>query len=175
MKRKNLDVYDNYLPKINENSIKKIVTDYTFPWYWNPTTAGDANTKNQKYQFTHTLFSNGRINSDYFNSICSCLNYPEFSTHELLRIKLNLNVPYKNNKIVAPHIDTDIEGAITYLYYCIDSDGPTIIHENWWKRKKVNPRQGRVLRFDSSIYHTSTAPKFNDRRIVINTIFAPKK
>lgn len=172
--KNNFEIYDDYLPKTNQEQIKRIVADSTFPWYWNPTTAGTLETKNQKYQFTHTLFANGQIISDYFNYITSLLNLSEFNTHKLERIKLNLNVPYKNNKIVKPHIDTNIPGAITYLYYCIDSDGPTIIYENWWKRRKVNPRQGRMLKFDSSIYHTSTVPRKNDRRIVINCIFVPR-
>jgi hypothetical protein len=175
MKDGDFKILDNYISKVNQESIKKIVTDYCFPWYWNPTTAGNLKTKNQKYQFTHTLFTDGKIISDYFNSICSCLNYPEFNTHQLVRIKLNLNVPYKNNKIVAPHIDTDIKGAISYIYYCIDSDGPTTLYENWWKKRKVIPKQGRVVRLKSSMYHTGATPKKSDRRIIINTIFIPNK
>ena len=75
--------------------------------------------------------------------------------------------------------------SITYLYYINDSDGPTIIYNKrgqkydtpkppwWWKKTKVLPKQGRLVRFHSDSVHSGNVPYKYDSRTVLNLIFEP--
>jgi ectoine hydroxylase-related dioxygenase (phytanoyl-CoA dioxygenase family) len=58
------------------------------------------------------------------------------------------------------------------LYYVCDSDGDTIIYnekdisDQYTIKEKVTPKQGRVVLFDGSLYHTAEQPLNNNRCIV---------
>ena len=55
----------------------------------------------------------------------------------------------------------------------MDSDGDTIIYnetvksENYTIKEKVTPKQGRVVLFDGSLYHTAEQP-INNVRCIVN-------
>ena len=59
------------------------------------------------------------------------------------------------------------------LYYVCDSDGDTIIYNEREKlgtytiKQKVTPKQGRIVLFDGSLYHTAEQP-LNNVRCVVN-------
>ena len=59
------------------------------------------------------------------------------------------------------------------LYYVCDSDGDTIIYnereksESYTIKKRVTPKQGRVVLFDGGFYHTAEQPN-KDKRCIIN-------
>ena len=91
-------------------------------------------------------------------------------------------------------VELHIYGII--IYYVNDSDGDTILYENmldldddsqWIKhkddsrefyktpasrllveKKRVTPKQGRVLVFDGLYFHTAMQPQISDKRIIIN-------
>ena len=50
------------------------------------------------------------------------------------------------------------------LYYVLDSDGDTIIYnekkdsDNYTIKKRVTPKQGKVVLFDGQLYHTAEQP-----------------
>ena len=58
------------------------------------------------------------------------------------------------------------------LYYVCDSDGDTIIYnekeksESYTIKKKITPKQGRVVLFDGRFYHTDEQPNFSKRCII---------
>lgn len=49
-------VRDNTLSKEQQDTIKQIVTDHRFPWYFQGITAYGKNTKNQRPQFCNYLY-----------------------------------------------------------------------------------------------------------------------
>ena len=71
-----------------------------------------------------------------------------------------------------PHIDDHTsKGSVSYIYYVHDSDGPTRIYENWWRTIKVNPKQGRLLRFASDTRHSGNIPYKFETSTVINFVW----
>ena len=85
-----------------------------------------------------------------------------------LQFPLNL----KDRTVDTPHIDLHNRKHLVALYYVCDSDGDTIIYNEREKlgtytiKQKVTPKQGRMVLFDGSLYHTAQQPLNNVRCIV---------
>ena len=85
-----------------------------------------------------------------------------------LQFPLNL----KNYDVDTPHIDLSTIDHFVMLYYVCDSDGDTIIYnervpsDQYTIKKRVSPKQGRVVLFDGGLYHTAEQPLNNNRCIV---------
>ena len=85
---------------------------------------------------------------------------------------LQLPINYKGEREDSPHIDTS-DDHFVMLYYVCDSDGDTIIYneqeksDSYTVQKRITPKQGRVVLFDGSYYHTAEQP-LNNIRCVVN-------
>ena len=89
-----------------------------------------------------------------------------------LQFPLNL----KDRTPDTPHIDIENKEHIVALYYVCDSDGDTIIYnerkdqgleaKSYTIKEKVTPKQGRMVIFDGTLYHTAEQPKDNIRCVV---------
>ena len=86
------------------------------------------------------------------------------------------NIPKED--VDTPHVDM-VAPHFVMLYYVRDSDGDTIIYNEKTKfddctpenikftiKKKVSPKQGRVVLFNGIHYHTAEQPNHNLRCIV---------
>ena len=89
----------------------------------------------------------------------------------------------KNDTVDNAHVDLSSPHLVV-LYYVMDSDGDTIIYDKKWEKgkehlnsektakllikKRVTPKQGRLVVFDGRYWHTAEQPKYN-KRCVINT------
>ena len=154
-------------------SIKRIVFERDFPWYYSPETVGN-DAKNDKYQFVHPFFERGTYTSHLAQMMLSFFQkLPEFKTHDLWRFKANLTSPYKA-KMELLHIDNENIDSVSYLYYVHDCDGPTVFYPNWWRKIKIYPKQGLLIKFPSNIKHGGITPFKYDRRIIFTLIFHPK-
>ena len=162
---------NNFITIEEQEEIKKIFCSDTISWYYNPTTI--LNNKRNRPQFTHRIYADGKVCSDHYSLIHKIFSkvIPEFQTHTLNRIKANLNLAHSNRKILPPHQDLSGGEGIVYIYYVEDSDGPTIIHENRFKKIKINPKQGRLVRFPATTLHSGNVPRKYERRTVINFVF----
>ena len=164
-------IQDNAIPEREQNYIKNVVTSYDLPWFYNETTAWDKDTKNQRPQFCHYLFYDNYVGSKYFQEFMNCLPIPEINNgYRLNKLKLNLTMPWKNRSVIKPHTDLNGAPGITYLYYPITSDGPTIVWRNRWRKQKIDPIQGRLVRMSGDMLHTGSNPHKYDRRIVLNIV-----
>jgi len=71
-----------------------------------------------------------------------------------------------------PHINSN-EKHFSMIYYVSDSDGDTIIYNEKEKsksytiKKRISPKQGRVVLFDGQLFHTEQEPK-NYKRCIVN-------
>ena len=60
-----------------------------------------------------------------------------------------------------PHIDIDDVKHLVVLYYVCTADGDTVIYnereesDTYTVKQRVTPKQGRVVLFDGSHYHTA--------------------
>lgn len=128
------------------------------------------------------------INSDKDMAIVNPLIYEIYkivdAKVQFQRIKANLLWPnaVKNpNAYHRPHADHGREDAKSLIYYVNDSDGDTVIFKNCWSgedpgpleiERRITPKAGSAVLFDSYRYHASTSPTKNIRS-VINFIFWP--
>ena len=95
-----------------------------------------------------------------------------------LQFPLNL----KDKTPDTPHIDLENKEHIVALYYVCDSDGDTIIYnerkdqgleaKSYTIKEKVTPKQGRMVIFDGTLYHTAEQPE-NNIRCVVNYDLEP--
>ena len=79
----------------------------------------------------------------------------------------------KKMTVDLPHIDIYSRKHLVCLYYVCDSDGDTILYQEQEKsdaytiQKRISPKQGRVVLFDGSYYHTAEQP-INNVRCIVN-------
>ena len=89
-----------------------------------------------------------------------------------LQFPLNL----KTKEPDTPHTDMH-RNHFVILYYVVDSEGDTIIYNERWnngirpekytEKQRVTPKQGRVVIFDGSLYHTAEQ-SINTTRCIVN-------
>ena len=104
--------------------------------------------------------------------VCVRMNIKKINVlqgRSFLQFPLNL----KDKTPDTPHVDLEQEHLVA-LYYVCDSDGDTIIYNErhqpankvYTVKQKVTPKQGRMVLFDGSLYHTAEQPKHNVRCVV---------
>ncbi len=171
-----VEVINNIIPVEYQLEIKNYIFHSDFPWFYNDKTVYSLLIENHP-QFTHTLINNGVIKDEW---LCPRIlqfftqAIPEFKTHRLDRCKINFNLPHRKKDIQTPHIDSDTEGAVSYIYFINDSDGPTRIYHSKWNTQKINPTQGRAIKLSSNQLHSGNIPVKYQGRYVINFVFEPK-
>jgi hypothetical protein len=166
-------------------SLLKIITSNTFPWYFQKETTYDKSFRKNTDRFldnsflSHLCFKNDVITSDYFNT---CMDiFKDFieknnlgNIEKLSRVQLNMFYPAsENNKlnIAPPHIDMDIPHFV-FLCYLNDSDGETIFYNNDFDEvRRVSPKAGKAIIFNGLTYHGISFPKQNQFRAVLNIDF----
>ena len=193
---KDITVIDDFLDKEYQEKIKNVLMgndhflwqneEINFDWYFISDVTDAYSSRQQKRSaLVHTFFEEGETISD------DTLNYlflPMLkSVRERMKIK-NMNVvqgrsflqfplSLKDKTPDTPHIDLD-QGVehIVALYYVCDGDGDTIIYneredqglesKSYTIKEKVTPKQGRMVIFDGTLYHTAEQPKDNIRCVV---------
>ena len=165
----------------------KIFEGYYFPWYFTQDVTRQKDKNSQKRSaFFHGYVMNDNDDINAVGTIDSVFHY--LFTHLIENVcnkigKQNVNViqgrsflqlpiSFKGEREDSPHIDT-VSDHFVMLYYVCDSDGDTIIYNEQEKsnsytvQKRITPKQGRVVLFDGSYYHTAEQP-LNNIRCVVN-------
>ena len=192
---KEVYVIDDFIDIQYQEDIKRIlIGDYnyknkSFPWYYTSdvTAAGDEGNQNRpalshvyveyvegkptgkKATIFHHLFL------DMLKKVCKDMNIKNINVlqgRSFLQFPLNL----KDKIADTPHIDMEDREHLVALYYVCDSDGDTLIFNEreqskngltvYTIKKRVTPKQGRIVLFDGSLYHTAEQPLNNIRCIV---------
>jgi hypothetical protein len=186
-------IYDDIVSKDLQDSVEKIVFDQFFPWYF----VEDVTYKNVKEiekkigkegaypGFFHYFFMENKVtNSDFetIKKLLFCVKDFSFDSYVVFSCRTFLQLPLKhiNSNYTHNHKHTDISSnidAISALYYVNETDGDTVFfgknpEDNLTLR--VSPKKGRLVLFDSDIYHASTDPSENYRRAIINFILVRK-
>ena len=189
---KEIYVIDDFIDAEYQKDIKNILMgDYQyrekdFPWYYTEdvTGAGDSDSQHrtalghdyvvmddednptgERISIFHYLFL------PMLKDVCRRMNIKNINVlqgRSFLQFPLNL----KDRTVDTPHIDLHNRKHLVALYYVCDSDGDTIIYNEREKlgtytiKQKVTPKQGRIVLFDGSLYHTAEQPLNNIRCIV---------
>ena len=161
-----------------------------FPWYYISDITDDKHANGDTFQgrfgFTHQYVTPEEgivcdFHSLFFGLIqnsCKKLNIKEI---DVLNGRSFLQTPTNTPKddVDSPHVDMIVPHFVM-LYYVCDSDGDTLIYNEKTKfaacypdsemkftlKKKVSPKQGRVVLFDGIHWHTAQQPNHNVRCIV---------
>ena len=162
-----------------------------FPWYYvgDITADGDANSQKRSALAHEYLIFNEDLSVeeqkanekiDHFHylflpmlkQVCIRMNIKKINVlqgRSFLQFPLNL----KDKTVDTPHTDLQQEHLVA-LYYVCDSDGHTVIYNErhepankvYTVKQKVKPKQGRMVLFDGSLYHTAEQPEHNVRCVV---------
>lgn len=101
----------------------------------------------------------------------------------LVRVKANIllqqpTAPIEHYNI--PHQDS-VSGTLSMVYYCNDSDGPTVLFNEFYSdappsrltiRERIQPKKNRAVIFESNRYHASSNPIYTKARFVLNFVIA---
>ena len=191
MKNKIL-VFDDILDLEYQERIKNILigeetfNDYYFPWYFTQDVTKHNDVDSQKRSaFFHGYVDNKNDNDNNVGTVNSIFHHlfvplienvcRKIDKQNVNVIKgrsfLQLPINYKGERIDTPHVDI-VGDHFVILYYVCDSDGDTIIYnekvksDNYTIQKRITPKQGRVVLFDGSYYHTAEQPTDNIRCVV---------
>ena len=187
---KEIYVIDDFIDSEYQKNIKNILMgDYQyegkdFPWYYTSdvTIAGEPESQNRPALFhSYVEHTDGELVGkkitvfhhlflDMLKKVCKDMNIKNINVlqgRSFLQFPLNL----KDKTVDTPHVDLQQEHLVA-LYYVCDSDGDTIIYnerkesELYTIKQRVTPKQGRIVLFDGSLYHTAEQPLNNIRCIV---------
>ena len=94
------------------------------------------------------------------------------TVRQLIRTKVNLYFKSENQSYHTPHIDFNAPHWV-FLYFINDSDGETVFFEDKGTKATfaIEPKAGRAVVFDGSIYHASQSPKHSKIRSTLNINF----
>lgn len=204
-------VVDDFLPEAFQNEIQKVIE--SMPWYWVETVSlfpadryHDAGLPfedprvSDAFAFTHICFSDGRVQSQYYEFFRTILRFLEMKLGieviEVIRIRLRLTPQFPGHKegmFNAPHVDIgSTEPFRTLVYYVNDSDGDTVIfnrkYDNTNRPVVLNknepdlqpiftntPKKGSGVYFDGQYYHAGNSPLTVRSRCIINFDFRVKE
>lgn len=172
-----LQIIDNFLPKVVADNIQELLLSNEFPWFFTPDiTYTNQNELKEKSvpAFSHRFFHIDHGMSHFFNEVNSL---PFIGSMRIPPSKITRAVAFlqmasgaskpdvHNNK----HID-EANPHIVLLYYVVDSDGDTFIFSkdvnDGTVAQRVTPKKNRALVFDGSIYHASSRPTTNTRCVI---------
>ena len=195
-----MQIIDDAITKEEQDFLEKFfLSNNYFPYYYEYNTVigqdeelvgtSDKDIMMQS-QFVHKFYDCGEVLSTAFDTVMKIFNGTGVETLQPHRLKVNLlHTPFsKIGKYHIPHVDTGKKDHLTFIYYVNDSDGDTflfnkVVDENAsikkYKEKvsdlkiekRVSPKKGRILIFDSNRFHASSPPLSHETRCVINMVF----
>ncbi len=111
---------------------------------------------------------------------------PEVQFNGISRLKANLLVQQPHapaGHYNTPHQDST-DNTYSALYYCNDSDGDTVLFDQFYEEGKapdkftiaqrIQPKKNRLIVFESNRFHASSYPVDTKARFVFNMIFDAK-
>jgi hypothetical protein len=155
---KQLKVYDDFLnPEDYENLRKLMMDDSLLNWNFSDgiNMPGDG-----KYQFCHIFYHRYQPRSEYWGGLIPMIERIDPSA--IVRIKANLNM--RTPEIEEYELHTDVDDAITSIYYVNTNNGYTRFEDG----TKVDSIANRMLVFDSNMKHAGSSCTDELRRCVIN-------
>ena len=207
-------ILDNITSETESKFIEEQFTNHNTQWVYNNNTIDDQlmpkgifdspnlNHISNAGQFVHVVMHSDKsgISSPHsrlammiLQNLCDKLY---FNIDKMMRIKVNFNLKEDirmMDSCYPPHCDALAQEFWTAIYYVNDSDGDTIIfneYNDYTKFKdlksfsppekfsilqKVSAKRGSIVLFDGNRYHAGSPPINSNSRIVINFNFTIKE
>lgn len=185
-----IHVIDKFLPASLATKLLEEVEDIGFPWYYLKNNIMAQKITYAKYPLlVHTLYQNSTPTSQLFDTFNSILYFIEdrFNVNilNIERVKINCILRTETPILYTPHVDANLQGYTTFIYYLNTSDGFTNIYDERKECndhgfydtdshltliKQIQPVHNSILRFDSDQYHSYLTPTHCDRRLVVNLV-----
>lgn len=182
---------DNFILHNYQNSLEGYVSSSNFKWgyYEGTILKTDLQYTNSCIveqgtnppQFSH--FVDIKYNSNVifiqpiFNQLAVFLN----TNLKIMKCKFNLLTKRNCNSHHYPHSDLDdFNGKVyTAIYYINNTDGETYLFNEFAPKeqnsvtvnRKIIPKKGKILIFDSRRFHASSSPQQHEIRLVLNIVF----
>ena len=193
---KDVTVIDDFIDKEYQEEIKSILIgnrDFswedeaiTFDWYFiSDVTDAFSDRQQKRCALTHAYAGldwdddeDDEFNNLFLPMLSEVCKKMDFENLKILQGRSFLQFPLnlKDRTPDTPHIDIEDQEHIVALYYVCDSDGDTIIYnerkdqgleaKSYTIKEKVTPKQGRMVIFDGTLYHTAEQPQDNMRCVV---------
>ena len=182
-----IKILDNIISKKEQEVLKNTLHGGKFNWFYISDVTKIDNKKQQRPAMSHLFMDNGNINSEWYNIVTKISDNVNKKLNKKLRpiqvrsfLQFSLNEKFiGEEKIDTAHIDLQIPHTV-YLYYVNDCDGDTILYNYKSKngkeeapyfedikiKKRVTPKQGRVVVFDGMWWHSSSQPTKGTRTII---------
>lgn len=154
----NFEIIDNFLPRDVFGNLKNDIMGSNFSWFYNPQVA-TLDKKDPYFYFTHTFFTDYRVNSHSFYLIEPILE--KIKPEALIRARANLYTNLFHDAKNENHYDFNYthKGMILYVN---TNNGKTIIDDEY----VIDSVENRALIFDPSVQHCSTHP--TDSKVRVN-------
>ena len=169
MKKENIVITDNFLPKEEFIALRDTITEEGFPWYFSKTKTYEENLATSPGQFNHIAYANsvptGQFFLSHFEPIMGQLNSPL-----LARIKLNLNPRLPEPYYSDFHIDPELpfhsitDQLTTSIFYMNTNNGYTEFEDG----TKVESVANRLVSFPANTRHRGVTQTDEQTKIVIN-------
>jgi hypothetical protein len=175
-----------------QDALEKFITSTSFPWFYshNTITTSELLETNKialeqginPPQFVHNIILDSKQNTQFFHLIQPILeelaNYLK-QNFEVRRAKFNLLPKNSDSTYHYPHIDTEVTGVHTLIYYVNESDGDTYLFDGIGPsngefvevQTRFTPKKGTAIIFDANQFHSSSSPVEHEKRIVLNVMF----
>lgn len=188
---------ENFIDQSSQDLIEDTVTSSAFHWHFNHHTIEpylldkeDAQkyvvpVGDNPYQFCHSVVIDSQKNTEYLNLIQPVIK--QLARYlkkdiEIQRAKFNFLSQSNSTMYHWPHVDNnpnEDNDIKTLIYYVTDSDGDTFLFKETAPANntvvtidtQVTPKKGKVLMFDSHVFHASSSPNKFSKRIVLNIVF----
>jgi len=174
-----------------QDSIEHAVLSAGFPWYHGTTVDHHADSRFNVKQGLNPLQFVHRIPLDFVEDnrflnlvspILGAVGQHVKTDIEVLNLKVNFLPRHTDSQHHYPHVDVGHcagERIKSLVYYVNHSDGDTYFFDQTGATertslnilRRVSPRRGLAVLFDSDLFHASSSPVLSDKRIVINIVF----
>ena len=166
-----MKIIKDIINKSNFIELQKLVSSNTFNWFFLADSAFTDIKDGINYSFFHTAFFEGKINSpcyDFVNSlVLQMKDRFKLNNYKITRLRFGMTTSYGQKVINKPHVDFEKKHKVILLYLN-NSDGDTYFYKNNKITKTITPEENKAVLFDGSIFHSSSKPVINNRRIVLN-------
>ena len=168
-------VFDDIINLTYQTKIKELImnkgsyNNLNFPWYVIKDISCSEEYEDQggRFVFIHNFAVEEGISSQFhpfflklIQNSCKKINLKKVEIHQGSSI---LELPsFEKDFIDDPY--ASVKNSVSMIYFVTDSDGDVIIYNEKEKsksytiKKKISPKQGRVILFDGELHHVDEEP-----------------
>ena len=185
-----MKIFKDIIPTSYQNKLENLFDRTDFPWFYNgqiaPGTKYEDDNITDSPGFTHVIWNESKVRSDYFYHVEPILFFLEKETGktvtDTIRIRARRTTQYPNHtldKYNPPHVDLNIDDDYySLVYYVDDSDCDTFIFEEQYNadnlpvtfkpKYRIPPKKGCAVLFEGKNYHSGNTPVNFTKRTIIN-------